>query len=132
VGDSLQLEPSFESAWRRLPEDFRAEWESILQEHVQRFRARRSSRLQFCPNDGCQIPTIQELRMVRGGPRVVAWCQDCQAGFLFAFDADYGWEHCTSLTWSEGRWALNKRYSTDAHHEEEVYSFEDLTTPPPL
>jgi hypothetical protein len=117
--ESLDLRPEDQPRWQRLPRDLRECWEANLRYHVGRFLRGRHLKRHACPMDGGgPISVLRRWRDETGTGWLLSWCRWCGMGFLFAFDPDYGWEHCANVTWDDRSqcYNLGSKYETGGGH----------------
>jgi hypothetical protein len=127
----LELREEDRKRWVELPRQFRDCWESNIRHNVGQFLAGRHSEGVGCPMDGTRIPVLYRWLDASGKRWLLSWCKWCQMGFVFASDADYGWEFCAGVVWHKGQqmYEFVKEYATAAKH---AVSPQLVTELPPL
>jgi hypothetical protein len=127
----LELREEDRERWVELPRQFRDCWESNIRDHVGLFLAGRHSESVGCPMDGTRTPVLYRWLDASGKRWLLSWCKWCQMGFVFACDADYGWEFCAGVVWRADRQAykLVEKYATAAGHAVSPHLIDEL---PPL
>jgi len=130
-GDQLELREQDRKSWGKLPRPFREEWEANIRQRVKQFLDGRFSETVRCPLDGVQLTVLHRWDEAGVLPWLLAWCRDCGMGFLFARDADYGWEHAADVTWdaARNRFVLGEVRETGGNHEVNPDLLRDLGFP---
>ncbi len=131
-GDQLELREEDRKRWGKLPRQFREAWESNVRHHVKLFLDRRFSEAVGCPLDGGQIPVLHRWDEAAVMPWLLAWCNYCGMGFLYARDADYGWEHAADVAWDAAgkKFVLAQVRETGGNHTISAEVVRDLPALP--